>query len=232
MKKATWSRRTVVCIVLASGALMVMVVQNIYSSLTRAHQIQVICDAQLAPLATEKLSSWCKTHPEVIEEPQKLVDAFSFIKSCDVRYTKIKNATIHVVPHIAVAVLNEKYLLLSNGSVVEAAYYVYQPTACFTVQDTLSDSAAQCKALVNAVRTMAPQLFDQYLFSWRDSTVCTVTDKTTGRMVVADDRTVCDRKKIETGMELAENTYVADIRFDQQIIVAKKRGGDEVISRC
>lgn len=232
MKTSKWSGRVLACILLTSCIGILVVVRGIHASLTRMPHIEVVCDAQLTQTATQKLTAWCNEHPEVLQDPQKLVDAFSWIKSCAVRYTRMRSATIRIVPHSASAVLNDQYVLLSNGSVVETAYIMHKPVARFTVHERVFTDQAQRKALVASVHTMAPNLFDQYLFSWRDVTTCTVTHKTNGTQVVADNQTIGDIKKITLGMELAGGKNIADIRFEQQIIVAKKRGGDEIISRC
>ena len=232
VKTSKWSGRAIVCILLASCIGILFVVRSIHASLTRMPHIEVVCDTQLTPTACLKLTAWCKEHPEVLQDPQKLVDEFSWIKSCAVRYTKMRSATIRIVPHSASAVLNDQYVLLSNGAVVATSYIMYEPVARFTVHERIFTDQPQRKALVASVHTMAPHLFDHYIFSWRDATACTVTHKMNGTKVVADNQTVGDVKKIALGMELASGKNVADIRFEQQIIVAKKRGGDEIISRC
>lgn len=232
MKTSKWSGRVIVCILLTSCLGILVVVRGIHASLTRTPHIEVICDAQLTDTARLKLTAWCKKHPEVLQEPQKLVEEFSWIKSCAVRYTKMRSATIRIVPHSPSAVLNDMYVLFSNGSVIEKSYINYEPVARFTVHERVFTDQAQRIALVASVENMAPHLFDQYLFSWRDATACTITNKANGALVVADNQTIGDGKKITLGMELANSKNVADIRFEQQIVVAKKRGGDEIISRC
>jgi hypothetical protein len=198
------------------------VVRGVRSFFRESPHIELVCDTQLSHEAAEKLASWCKMHPQVSSDPQKLVEEFCWVKSCSVRYTKIGHAQVSVVPHEAVAVLNDEHVLVSNASVVVASYFVDKPAVEFKVNDRVFTDRMQRTALVASAHMMEPALFDRYTFSWRDATVCLVADKITGTTVVADNQTVINSKKIGLGMELAHNKCSADIRFDQQIVLLKQ----------
>ncbi|MGE0009459.1 MAG: hypothetical protein AB7F19_02870 [Candidatus Babeliales bacterium] len=232
MKTSKWSVRMVGSILLVSCLGFFVVCRSIKRYLQRMPHLEVVCDSQLAPCAVEKLTAWCKQHPEVSFEPQKLVEEFSWVKSCTVRYSRIGHAMVRIEPHQALAVLNNDHVLVSNASVVCAEYYVDKPVVAFKVHDRVFTDRIQRKALVHSAQMMAPHLFENYAFSWCDATQCIVADKVTGHTVVADNQTVINSKKIDKGMELASSKCNADIRFDEQIILVKKRGGDEIISRC
>lgn len=222
MYVSKWSLRTRGTIFIISCLGLFFVVRGITSFLLKVPHIELVCDAQLSSQAQEKLASWCKKYPQVAINPHLLVEEFSWVKSCSVRYTKIGHAYIRVVPHEAVAVLNDEHILVSNASLVTASYFVDKPAVEFTVHDRVFTDRMQRKALVDSARMMEPALFDRYTFSWRDATVCMVTDKVTGNTVVADNQTVINSKKIGIGMELASHKCSADIRFDQQIVLLKQ----------
>lgn len=232
MKSSLGTKRVMGCVVIGLCLAVGMVVRTVHSAFTHVPHIEIVCDSQLTPLIAQKLSTWCKEHPDVIKNPQKLVDEFCWIKSCAVRYTNIGSATVCIVPHAPLAVLNERTMLTLNGAVTESAYYQDMPAACFKVPERLFTDHAQRKALVAAAQNMKSSLFEQYVFVWQDATSCMVTQKSNGNVVVADYLTVSDAKKIELGMSLTHSKCIADIRFNEQVIVAKKRGGDEIISRC
>lgn len=222
MYASKWSLRMRGTIFIISCLGLFFVVRGVRSFLLRVPHIELVCDAQLSNEAQEKLASWCKMHPHVTANPQKLVEEFCWVKSCSVRYTKIGHAQVRVVPHEAVAVLNDDHVLVSNASVVVASYFVDKPAVEFKVNDRVFTDRIQRTALVASAHMMEPALFDRYTFSWRDATVCMVADKITGNTVVADNQTVINGKKIGIGMELAHSKCSADIRFDQQIVLLKQ----------
>lgn len=232
VKTSRWSLKKLGCIVLALCICIAGVIRSIHKVLTRMPHIEVVCDAQLTHMASEKLTAWCKQHPEIIKEPQKLIEEFNWLQSCAIRYTEIGSATLYIVAHAATAVLNESILLVKNGSIVDASYYADKPVAQFKVSERVITDHAQRTILTSCAQRMSPRMFEQYSFSWRDATACTICDKVSGHHVIADNQTVIDVKKIGIGMGLAQGKCIADIRFEQQIIVAKKRGDDEIISRC
>lgn len=217
-----WSLRARGLILIVSCLGLLFVVRGIRSFFKKSPHIELICDAQLSSDAAEKLAAWCKMHPQVSSNPQKLVDEFCWVKSCSVRYTRIGHASIRVVPHEAVAVLNNDHILVSNASVVLASYFVDRPIVEFTVNERVFTDRVQRTALVTSAHMMEPALFERYTFSWRDATVCMVKDKITGNTVVADNQTVINSKKIGIGMELAHSKCSADIRFDQQIVLLRQ----------
>lgn len=232
VKASKWSLRIYASIFFTLSIAFLCVVRGMHARFSSLPHVEIICDDQLSEQAADLLAAWCKAHPHVATNPYLLVEEFNWVKSCTVRYAQRGVARIRIEPHVAMALLNTAHVLTENASVVAASYYADLPAVQFNVADRLFADRSQRMALVACAKDMAGSLFQKYQFSWRDATECIITQKESGTTVVADYVTVSNVKKIALGMELAQSKSVADIRFDQQIVLAKKRGGDEIISRC
>jgi hypothetical protein len=234
MKIATYKRSWGIGLVLVMG--LVWLVVPSYLFVIKNCSIQ--CDPLLALPIRESLNSFIQNH--CLNRPfQSLALAsiqkqFPYINQIDARYSYpgvISCLCKAVRPHL---IINDKYLFMRDTSVRSRENYAPQiceklPTITFAQKeiDTLSEECCTC------LTKLPLSLFEQFSIYWIDETSLYLQDVLFPSLIlradvhsVLDVRLVAKYDKVKNEIigqkNYAKQQWVLDVRFKNQVIVAKK----------
>lgn len=166
-----------------------------------------------------------------------LQNEFPIVQTIQARYGTADSIYLTLKAHEPLVSVNNNFLLLANGALVERDYFVANAIADLANITVLHDGLPSDLQLVKEYITKVPyELLQQYRLCWVDATQVRWYDKHDANFyVITDGATVPDdrllahcalvKQELKTKPNAQKKVWAADVRFRNQIVI---KGGELV----
>lgn len=172
----------------------------------------------------------------------QLQEQFLCIKSTSYQLLADNSVQLNIIAYDPCCIVNQSHVLLDNDCIVSKDFFaevITQNLSCVYMDSEEIANYEQTKLLSAFLQKITPEIIENYSIEWRDECMISLTDKQQKKFVIvcqadqAPDASMCiqcDQVKHELNEKgvfshRTKTNWIADVRFENQIIVRADKGG-------
>lgn len=208
----------------------------LYLSFYSTH-FDISFDPILSTKACNQIKYYLENHSDWHIKPIEVLESFSLLKKIIIKRSTLAKATIFIISYEPIANINNNYVLLHNGFIVDSDFFeVFSKEQLYHISMGQVDTKKPEIALVQWINN-CQDIFVEYKIRWIDQTKIILFHKSNNQinLLVQANKSIsisfCENiqqlitKKINNIAKSAQ--IIADLRFDDQVIIYSKRGNNE-----